>query len=43
MQYSYEATTCLSQTNSAFNLLLTNGTTGFHIFGILPVQSSTIS
>ena len=41
-QYSHEATTYLLQTNSAFNLLLTNVPTGCHIFGILPVQSFTI-
>ena len=41
-QCSYEATTYLLQTNSAFNLLLTNVPTGCHIFGILPVQSFTL-
>ena len=41
-QYSYKATTYLLQTNSAFNLLLTNVPTGCHIFGILPVQRFTI-
>ena len=41
-QYSYEATTYLLQTNSAFNLLLTNVPTGCHIFGVLPVQTFII-
>ena len=41
-QYSYKATTYLLQTNSAFNLLLTNAPTDCHIFGIFPVQSFTI-
>ena len=42
-QYCYEGTTYLLHTYSAFNLLLSNVLTGFHIFGILPVQSSTIT
>ena len=41
-QYSYEAIPYLLQTNSAFNLLLTNVPTGCHIFGVLPVQSFII-
>ena len=40
--YSYEAIPYLLQTNSAFNLLLTNVPTGCHIFGVLPVQSFII-
>ena len=42
-KYSYEAITYLLQTNSVFNLLLINVQTRFHIFGILTVQSRTIT
>ena len=42
-QYCYKATTYFLQTNSAFNLLLTNVPTGCHIFSILPIQSFTIT
>ena len=42
-KYSYKASTNLLQIIITFNLLLTNVPTGCHIFGILPVQSFTIT